>query len=69
MARTPPLVALERPVRVAHARESPVCPVELVEAYRESAGELLSSVELPGGHTVMWDALEETADAVIGFLG
>jgi lipase len=68
MARTPPLAPLTRPLRVARAVESHVCPVELVEAVRESAGELLTLVELPGGHTTMWDAPAETAAAIAEFL-
>jgi len=68
MARTPPLEELSRPVRVARARESRVCPVELIEAVREGAGELVTDVELPGGHTPMWDAPEETSDAIRRFM-
>jgi hypothetical protein len=26
-------------------------------------------VTVPGGHIVMWDAFDETADAILGFLG
>ena len=69
LARTPPLEPLAVPVRVARALESPVCPPELVEALAGSAGELLSVVELPGGHTVMWDAPAETAAVIEAFLG
>ncbi len=68
MARTPPLEPLERPVLVARSRESRVCPVELVDGYREAVGELLTSVELPGGHTPMWDAPVEAARAIAGFM-
>ncbi len=68
MARTPPLEPLARPVLIARARESRVCPPELVDGYREVVGDLLSSVELPGGHTPMWDAPAETALAITGFM-
>jgi lipase len=67
LARTPPLEALTVPVRVARARESRVCPSELVEALAGVAGGLLSAVELSGGHTVMWDAPAETAAAIEAF--
>jgi len=67
MARTPPLVALTRPVSVVRATGSRVCPAELVAAIAETAGPLLTSVELDAGHTVIWDAPEETA-ALIGRL-
>jgi pimeloyl-ACP methyl ester carboxylesterase len=69
MSRVPPQGRLEVPLLVARAREAEVCPPFLVEAYRETAGELLESTELPGGHIVMWDALAETADAIERFLG
>jgi lipase len=41
----------------------------LLEAHQAALGELLDVRILPGGHTVLWDALEETAEAVAGFLG
>jgi pimeloyl-ACP methyl ester carboxylesterase len=64
MARTPPLVALTRPVSVVRATGSRVCPPELVAAVAEAAGPLLTSIELDAGHTVMWDAPDETAALV-----
>jgi lipase len=42
---------------------------ELLEPHRAAAGDLLEVVRVPGGHTVLWDALDETADAVSRFLG
>ncbi len=68
MAQAPPLQTLTRPVCIARARASRVCPTELIDVYRESAGELLTTVELPGGHIVMWDAAAETARAVLAFM-
>jgi lipase len=68
MARTPPLVPLERPVLVARATASRVCPTELVEALQESCGALLTSVELPGGHNMMWDAPGKTAVVIEKFM-
>jgi lipase len=41
----------------------------LLEAHTAALGERLQVVRVPGGHTVLWDALEETAAAVAGFLG
>lgn len=69
MSRTPPQRRLEVPLLLARAVEAAVCPPVLVEAYRETVGELLETTELPGGHIVFWDALEETADAIEHFLG
>ena len=40
----------------------------LLDAHREALGDLLEVVTVPGGHTVLWDALDETADAVRAFL-
>ena len=41
-------------------------PAGAARAYREVAGTLLETCELPGGHIVMWDALAETAAAIEG---
>jgi lipase len=40
----------------------------LLDAHRAALGDLLEVVVVPGGHSVLWDALEETAAAVTGFL-
>jgi lipase len=40
----------------------------LLDAHRAALGELLEVVVVPGGHSVLWDALEETAAAVSAFL-
>ena len=40
----------------------------LLEAHRAALGDLLEVVVVPGGHSVLWDALEETAAAVSAFL-
>jgi lipase len=68
MTRTPPQSRLEVPLLVARALQADVCPPVLLEAYGQLAGELLESAELPGGHIVMWDALQETGDAIERFL-
>jgi lipase len=41
----------------------------LLDAHREALAGLLEVVVVPGGHTVLWDALAETAAAVTAFLG
>jgi lipase len=41
----------------------------LLDAHAAVLGDLLQVVRVPGGHTVLWDALEETAEAVSSFLG
>lgn len=40
----------------------------LLEQHRAGVGDLLEVLRLPGGHTLLWDALEATADAVARFL-
>ncbi|MET0561131.1 MAG: alpha/beta hydrolase [Gaiellaceae bacterium] len=40
----------------------------LLDAHREALGALLEVVVVPGGHSVMWDALEETSAAIAAFL-
>ena len=40
----------------------------LLDAHREALGDLLTVVTVEGGHTVLWDALEETAEAIRAFL-
>jgi pimeloyl-ACP methyl ester carboxylesterase len=69
MSRVPPQQRLEVPLLLARAVQADVCPPVLVEAYRETVGELLETTELPGGHIVFWDALEETGAAIEAFLG
>jgi lipase len=41
---------------------------EQAETYRAALGDLLEIVTVPGGHTVFWDALDETAQAMDVFL-
>jgi lipase len=40
----------------------------LLDAHREALGDLLEVVVVPGGHSVTWDALEETSAAIAAFL-
>jgi lipase len=39
-----------------------------IDALRAALGDLLEVVTVPGGHTVFWDAFDETAGAVVSFL-
>jgi lipase len=41
---------------------------EHVDTYRETLGDLLQVVTVPGGHTVMWDALPDTIGVLESFL-
>jgi lipase len=40
----------------------------LLDAHREALGDLLEVVVVPGGHSVLWDALDETSAAIAAFL-
>jgi lipase len=40
----------------------------LLDAHRVALGDLLELVVVPGGHSVTWDALEETSTAIAAFL-
>lgn len=49
--------------------ESSYLPYEhLADEHRAALGDLLEIVTVPGGHTVLWDAPAETAEAVARFL-
>ena len=41
----------------------------LLDAHRAALGDQLEVLVVPGGHTVLWDALEETAAAIAAFIG
>lgn len=66
MAKPPPLDRVEAPNLLVRAVESDVTPEALAEACRETIGSIV--VVVPGGHVVLWDAFDETADAVAAFL-
>jgi len=40
----------------------------LIDAHRTAIGDLLDVVVVPGGHSVLWDAFDETASAIAAFL-
>ncbi|MGB9112628.1 MAG: alpha/beta fold hydrolase [Acidimicrobiales bacterium] len=64
----PPEDLHERVLMILGSDESVVGPRQL-ERYRRSLRERLDVVHVPGGHVVLWDAFEETLDAVRSFLG
>ena len=69
MASEPP--AFERvqvPTLLVLGEQSYLPYDHLLDGHREALGDLLEVVVVPGGHTVLWDALEETAEAVARFL-
>ena len=48
--------------------ETDVVPEALVDAVRHELGDLVEVVTVPGRHIVLWDAFDETADAIDAFL-
>jgi lipase len=67
MAKRPPLDRVRVPVLLVRAPEAGIVPDALVDSCRELLRDL-EVVDVPGGHIVMWDAFEETADAIERFV-
>jgi lipase len=69
MASCPPFFeAVRVPTLLVLGRDSYLPYEHLLDAHRAALGDLLTVVTVQGGHTVLWDALEETAEAVAAFL-
>jgi lipase len=64
----PPFEAVRIPTLLVLGEESYLPYDHLLDAHAAALGELLRVVRVPGGHTVLWDALDETAEAVSAFL-
>ena len=69
MSREPPPFELARvPTLLVLGEESYIPYDHLLDAHMAVLGEELEVVRVPGGHTVLWDAFEETVAAVERFL-
>ena len=69
MVKPPPLEGLAAvPTLIVRAPEAEICPDPIVEVCRDAIRGI-EVVDVPGGHIVMWDAFEETAEALAAFLG
>lgn len=64
----PPFERVRVPTLLVLGEESYLPYDHLLDAHAAALGELLEIVRVPGGHTVLWDALEETTEAVAAFL-
>jgi lipase len=64
----PPFEQARVPTLLVLGEDSYLPYDHLLDAHRTALGELLQVVTVPGGHTVLWDALEETAEAIAEFL-
>jgi len=70
MTREQPSFELVRVPTLLVLGEDSYLPYDhLLDAHAAALGDLLEVVRVPGGHTVLWDAFEETAAAVERFLG
>lgn len=70
LAQHPPDWELVRvPTLLVAGTESEVVPHVVVDVLRHELADLLEVVVVPGGHIVLWDAYEQTAEAVARFLG
>jgi lipase len=65
----PPYEALRVPTLLVVGALSKIVSAGESELYRAALGDLLHVVVVPGGHTVLWDAFEDTAAAIESFLG
>lgn len=69
MSRAPaPFDRVRVPTLLVLGEESYLPYDHLLDAHAAALGDLLEVVRVPGGHTVLWDALDETAAAVGRFL-
>ena len=69
MASAPPVFEDVRiPTLLVLGEDSYVTYDHLLDAHRAALGDLLQVVTVPGGHTLLWDALEETASAISSFV-
>ncbi len=64
----PPFEAVTAPTLVLLGDSSYVPYGHLLPAHREAAGDRLEVRTIAGGHTLLWDAAEETVSAVEHFL-
>jgi lipase len=64
----PPFDALRIPTLLVAGALSKIVSAGEVELYRRALGDLLTVEVVPGGHTVLWDAFEETAAVIDAFL-
>ena len=64
----PPFDALRIPTLVVVGALSKIVGAGEIELYKQALGDLLRLEVVPGGHSVLWDAFEETAAAIDTFL-
>jgi lipase len=63
-----PFERVQLPTLLVRGELTDVVPQAVVQLYRDGLGDQVEVETVPGGHNVLWDAFEETADAVERFL-
>jgi lipase len=56
------------PTLIVAGAASKFVSVGEAEVYKQALGDLLEVVVVPGGHSVLWDAFDETGDAIDAFV-
>jgi lipase len=67
-SQPPPFENVRVPTLLVLGERSYLPYDHLLDAHRSALGDLLEVVRVPGGHTVTWDALDETSAAIGAFL-
>jgi lipase len=67
-SQPPPFERVRVPTLLVLGERSYLPYDHLIDAHRAALGELLEVVVVSGGHSVLWDAFEETASAIGAFL-
>ncbi len=67
-SRPPSFEHVQVPTLLVLGERSYLSYDHLLDAHQDALGDLLEVAIVPGGHTVLWDALDETAEAVGRFL-
>ena len=68
-SRPPAFESVRVPTLLVLGQRSYLPYDHLLEAHRAALGDLLEVAIVPGGHSVLWDAFEETAETLADFLG
>jgi len=64
----PPFESVRVPTLLVLGENSYLPYDQLLDAHRAALGDLLEVVVVPGGHSVLWDAFDETARAIASFV-
>ena len=67
-SQPPPFDDVRVPTMLVIGERSYLPYDHLLDAHRAALGDLLEVVVVPGGHSVLWDAFEVTAEAIADFL-